>query len=692
MGKGLLNNILIKHKLSFIVLVPIITMLVLAGIKIYDLQEKAASQRQLVELMEVSVSASNLVHELQKERGASAGFTNSKGKKFAETLRKQRVETDAKRAALEETLSRVDVESFGLEYTSQISTALGELGRIGGIREKVDALQLPLSKVVGYYTNMNAEFLGVTKKALSVAQDSTLLRDVSAYLFFMQSKERAGIERAVGAAGFGGGWSDALVNKFRGLILVQDTYMDVFLAYATSEEKSFYDKEVMDPSFAEVQKMREQAFEAAKAAASGMSLAVRVDAGYWFKTITQKINILKEIEDHLAQDITSLADKGVRDAEMLRNFYTVVLGLLIAVILSLTYIIINDLLQSIHGTQNIMGELAGGNTDVEIVGKDRKDEIGGMARAIEVFKQSLIEKEQMEKEAELAKQRAEEEKRQVMHDLAEEFDSKVGGLIHSLAAASTELQSTAESMRSIADETSQSSATVASSSEEASSNVATVASAMEEMSATAAEIASQVTLARAKSNDTAANAESANETVGNLNELAGNIGEVVDAIQDIAEQTNLLALNATIEAARAGEAGKGFAVVADEVKKLATETAQKTGEIQERISEIQNATRNSVEAMERIINNISEIDVSVTGVSAAVEEQNATTSEIVRSVSEASQGVQQVSQIIVEVQRGAGETGMSADDVLTAAKEVSELSETLKSSVDQFLAGIRSDN
>jgi methyl-accepting chemotaxis protein len=287
-----------------------------------------------------------------------------------------------------------------------------------------------------------------------------------------------------------------------------------------------------------------------------------------------------------------------------------------------------------------------------------------------------------------AEKRAEIQRQKTMSDIATDFDRQVGGLIDSLAAASTELQATAETMQGVADKTSSDTETVSLSSAEASENVNTVASAMEEMSASASEVASQMVSVKSKSTDTAQNAQTANDTVSNLDQLVDNIGEVVTSIQDIAEQTNLLALNATIEAARAGEAGKGFAVVADEVKKLASETSTKTEEISGRITDIQNATKATVDAMQRIITNISDIDSSMTGVSAAIEEQNATTNEIVRSISGASMGVKRVSEIIMDVQNGAEQTGVSSDTVLTAANEMAQLSENLKKAVDDFLLQI----
>jgi len=684
-----LSNISINYKLIGVILLPIICILFLASMKIVQLEETAVRQEQISELMRVSVAANNLVHEMQKERGASAGFTNSKGRAFADILVKQRQLTNEKRAELKQVLDLVHLKDFGEEYNRQLQAALDDLDKIGTMRNQVSALALPLSEVVGYYTAMNNKFLNITRETLFVAKDDRILRDVSAYLYFLQSKERAGIERAVGAAGFGGGWNNGLMNRFRNLITVQNTYMNVFLDYANDDALKSYNDAMADSSIEEVQQLRAIAFDAVDN--GNMAPAKEISGEEWFQTITKKINILKQEEDSLAQNLIILAKDGSQSATSYRNFYLVILVGLSLLIIVFSYYIIKDLIQNIQNTKSIMEVLAKNETNVSIKGINRKDEIGEMSRSIAFFKEGLIEKKQLEEETVRSRKRAAEEKREAMESLATEFDTQVGGLIQSLSAAANQLQSSAQSMRAIADETSQSSEVVVQSSEDANQNVSTVASAMEEMASSSAEITSQINNTKNKSSEMSLIATDANEKIETLNDLVMNIGEVVNSIRDIADQTNLLALNATIEAARAGEAGKGFAVVADEVKKLANETGVKTTDIEERIQKIQEATKSSVHAMDMIINNIKGIDEAVVVVASAAEEQDATNNEISRSVTNASQSVQNVVSIIQEVKKGAGETGLSSDSVLAASQEMAALSDDLKVAVDKFLNKVRGE-
>jgi methyl-accepting chemotaxis protein len=335
-----------------------------------------------------------------------------------------------------------------------------------------------------------------------------------------------------------------------------------------------------------------------------------------------------------------------------------------------------------------MGRLAQGDHGVEIPGTRRGDELGVMAKAVLVFKENMIKaKELAAKEAEAQAQR--EARTRTIDKLTADFDQEASLALKTVASAATEMQSTAASMTATAEETSRQATAVAAASEQASTNVQTVASAAEELSSSIAEISRQVAQSAQIAGKAVADAERTNRQVQGLAEAAQKIGEVVNLINDIASQTNLLALNATIEAARAGEAGKGFAVVAAEVKNLANETAKATDEITGQISGIQQATQEAVAAIQSIGGTISQIDEITTTIASAVEEQGAATQEIARNVQQASAGTTEVSSNISGVTQAAASTGAAAEQVLGAASELSQQSETLRSRVETFLAAIK---
>ena len=337
-----------------------------------------------------------------------------------------------------------------------------------------------------------------------------------------------------------------------------------------------------------------------------------------------------------------------------------------------------------------MDKLADGDFSVVLPGLGRKDEVGGVAAAVEKFKIVSEQKARDEAEAKIRQDRAAAAQRKAeMHKLADGFEAAIGEIVETVSSAATELEASASTLTSTAERGQGLATMVAAASEEASTSVQSVASATEELSSSITEISRQVQESARVASEAVSQARTTTNRVGELSQAATRIGDVVELINTIAGQTNLLALNATIEAARAGEAGRGFAVVASEVKALAEQTAKATGEIGQQIASIQTATEYSVGAIKDISDTIEKLSEISSTIAAAIEEQGAATQEISRNVQQASQGTQQVSSNITEVQRGASETGSASSQVLSAAQMLSGDSNRLKVEVGKFLGTVR---
>ncbi len=681
-----LSNVKISVKTYIALILPVVGMLLFSGYTIIGQYNSLKSIEKLSNFIDIAPDISALVHELQKERGLSAGYISSGGgKKFAANLSKQRKLTDKALANLNDGLDNFDTNSYGDILSNKIENTKSAISKLTTVRRDITGLNKTVTQMAGYYGSTISKYLDVISYTSVLSDDADISRALSSYENYLQAKEFTGIERAIGANGFGTGvFSPRIYRKFVSLISAQSVFISRFEKYSSDELVQFNKDTVKGVAVNEVNRMRKIAL----AAGTGGSVTANISGAYWIATITKKINQMKQVEDRIALDLKSLLDSSQSSAKASLVVFSLVAIVILLLVVFLGNIIINSITKPITGVVKGLNELIDGNLDYKITGANRKDEIGEISKAMVKFRESLLSTKLMQE-----KQAEEQEKNAARAKLIEsqtnDFGSSMSKFAGDMSGSLEALAETSMLLNMVSSDSEEQAQILVSSSNTASANVNTVASASEELSATIREIASQINTSSDIASEAVGKASDASEAIKGLQGSSDKIGEVVELIKDIAEQTNLLALNATIEAARAGDAGKGFAVVAAEVKALAAQTGQATEEIEAQVNATQKSTQNTVAAISQVSDTIAKMDEISTSIAAAMEEQSTAMDEIVRSTQGAAQSTNEVAGVASGVTEAANEIKEAAQSLKCATAEINSKTKILNEEVEVFLTNVK---
>ena len=617
----------------------ITTCLPLALLMYFELSARLdmrAEMDKLDSLARTVATISLLVHEYQRERGASALFLGSKGKEFGNELADQRKRTETERSRAAAVLAPLAAQTPD-EFKSTIAEAVEAVGVLDVKRKEIDALAIGVPASTAYFTGRISSLLALANEMAKVSRNGEVSRAISSYVNFMRAKELAGIERATGAGGIASGKFDpAGYKRMLSLAAGQDTYFANFRGAATLAQNEFFIQAMSGPIADDVTKMRE--IVATGGLTGDMDGLV---AKAWFVAATKRIDGLKTVEDRLAADLSALTvevSNAADHALMIKAIMIVVVFLLSC---GLVIFITRGLKRDIRGLNEAMNDIAHGNFNVIPAGFSRKDEIGQIAVAIASMEERV--------RASISEIKA--SARQVA-DVSAEISSSTTDLSQRTEEQAASLEETSASMEQI-------SATVKKNAENA-QQASQSAIVTREIASRNGEVMTKMVAAMAK-----------------IEESSRKIADIISVIDEIARQTNLLALNAAVEAARAGDAGRGFAVVASEVRSLAQRSSQAAKDIKDLISNSTGQVKDGVELVNQAGTALSEILESIKKVTDVV-------SDIASASIEQSTGIEQVNKALAQMDEVTQQNSALVEENAATAKTLEEQAESMREQVAFF--------